>query len=78
MDSFCMHFRLDLQAVCGLITLYEKYLFVHVNTNYKKTPQGVPSIKQVLPAEKNKRSTSVLFVLLFTRLVLQGIVCYTF
>ena len=44
----------------------------------KKASKGVPSIKQVLPAEKNKRSTSVLFVLLFTRLVLQGIVCYTF
>ena len=36
------------------------------------------SIKQVLPTEKEKRSTDDLFVLLFTRLALHGIVCYTF
>jgi len=44
----------------------------------KKAPQGTPTIKQVLPSKKEKRSTDDLFVLLFTRLALQGIVCYTY
>ena len=44
----------------------------------KKEVQGTPTIKQVLPPEKEKRSTDDLFVLLFTRLALQGIVCYTY
>ena len=44
----------------------------------KKQPKGIPTIKQVLPPEKEKRSTDDLFVLLFTRLALQGIVCYTY
>jgi len=43
----------------------------------KKAPGRAPTIKQVLPAEKSKRSTSKMLVLLFTRLALQGIVCYT-
>jgi len=48
--------------------------------NYKKREslEGTPTIKRVLPSEKEKRSTDDLFVLLFTRLALQGIVCYTF
>ena len=44
----------------------------------KKVREGTPTIKQVLPSEKEKRSTDDLFVLLFTRLALQGIVCYTY
>ena len=44
----------------------------------KKPTQGTPTIKQVLPPEKEKRSTDDLFVLLFARLALQGIVCYTY
>ena len=35
---------------------------------HKSPPEGVPSIKQVLPAEKTKGVRTVLFVLLFTRL----------
>ena len=34
--------------------------------------------KAGLPAEKEKRGTDDLFLLLFTRLDLQGIVCYTY
>ena len=44
----------------------------------KKRRKGTPTIKQVLPPEKEKRGTDDLFVLLFTRLALQGIVCYTY
>ena len=44
----------------------------------KVVAQGTPIIKQVLPPEKEKRSTDDLFVLLFTCLALQGIVCYTY
>ena len=46
--------------------------------NKKVDSKGTPTVKQVLPPEKEKRSTDDLFVLLFTRLALQGIVCYTF
>ena len=42
-----------------------------------RTKEGTPTIKQVLPSEKEKRSTGDLFVLLFTRPCLQGIVCNT-
>ena len=44
----------------------------------EKALEGPPTIKQVLPPEKEKRGTDDLFVLLFTRLALQGIVCYTY
>ena len=47
-------------------------------TQQKNLPEGTPTIKQVLPPEKEKRGTDDLFVLLFTRLALQGIVCYTY
>ena len=44
-------------------------------TTQKGLRKGTSTIKQVLPPEKEKRSTDDLFVLLFTRLALQGIVC---
>ena len=44
----------------------------------KEDEEGTPTIKQVLPPEKEKRGTDDLFVLLFTRLALQGIVRYTY
>ena len=39
--------------------------------------QGVPSIKQVLPAETQKEYEQFCSYSFFTRLALQGIVCYT-
>ena len=48
------------------------------NHKDKKGAKGTPTIKQVLPSEKEKRSMDDLFVLLFTRIALQGIVCYTY
>ena len=44
----------------------------------KGRPKRTPTIKQVLPPEKEKRGTDDLFVLLFARLALQGIVCYSY
>ena len=44
----------------------------------KEVPKNAPSIKQVLPTENTKGVRAILFVLLFTRLAPQGIVCYTF
>ena len=52
-------------------------LIFSIHPKQKNHPEGVPSIKQVLPAETQKEYGH-LFVLLFTRLALQGIVCYTF
>ena len=49
---------------------------MYINKNSRA--EGTPTIKQVLPSEKEKRSTDDLFVLLFTRITLQGIVCYTY
>ena len=57
------------------VTMYAKRRMFSAK---KKEPEGTPIIKQVLPPEKEKRGTDDLFVLLFTRLALQGIVCYTF
>ena len=45
----------------------------------KSTPEGTPTIKQILPtANTTKGVRAILPVLLFTPLALQGIVCYTF
>ena len=49
---------------------------MYINKNSRA--EGTPTIKQVLASEKEKRSTDDLFVLLFTRIALQGIVCYTY
>ena len=49
--------------------------FLKIRKNHS---EGTPTIKQILPPEKEKRSTDDLFVLFFTRLAPQGIVCYTF